>query len=159
MKDKKRAVTALLYNEDGEILSVSRKTDHNDFGLPGGRVEEGETDEQALIREVKEETGLEISDLRSYFEREDGEYIATTYLANYTGTISSVENAVVKWTNFEEILRGSFGKYNQQLLFYTNTVPKLQPGDMYHNPATDEYLHIIDVHPKALKVFQLFYWM
>ena len=44
------------------FLSVSLKEDHTDFNLPGGKVEQNETFEEAAIREVKEETGLDEED-------------------------------------------------------------------------------------------------
>ena len=59
----KLAATALIYKNvilDGKVLGVSRKTDPNDFGLPGGKVDEGETLYDAMVREVKEETGLTV---------------------------------------------------------------------------------------------------
>ncbi|UQZ32778.1 DNA mismatch repair protein MutT [Paenibacillus sp. PK3_47] len=50
---------ALIYNEDREeILMVNNKG--SSWSLPGGAVEKGETLEQAVIRETKEETGLTI---------------------------------------------------------------------------------------------------
>src|SRR3990172_9231352 len=117
MKDiiKKRAVTILLHNEDGDILAVSRKTDDNDFGLPGGKVDDGETDEEAVIREVKEETGLDVLDVKPYFVREDDNYICTTFIGNYLGEISTSENGKVKWADWATIQAGSFGGYNIEL--------------------------------------------
>ena len=66
MEDRKNighATCVILVNEDGKILSVSRKDDHSKLGLPGGKVDESDgTDYKgAAIREVKEETGLNIS--------------------------------------------------------------------------------------------------
>jgi 8-oxo-dGTP diphosphatase len=56
------AVSALVIR-GGEVLLVRRgKTPYlNHWSLPGGGVEPGETLEQAVRREVREETGLEIS--------------------------------------------------------------------------------------------------
>lgn len=45
---------------DGKLL-VQRDREGNEFALPGGHVQIGETLEAALIREYKEETGADIS--------------------------------------------------------------------------------------------------
>lgn len=52
-----------------EILMVHiRRGDHDFWTLPGGGVEPGETPEQAVVREFKEETGLSTHVLRLLFE-------------------------------------------------------------------------------------------
>ena len=56
---------ALIRNRRGEILLCKMPEDRgvypDQWGLPGGGIEEGETMEEALRREVREEVGLEIS--------------------------------------------------------------------------------------------------
>lgn len=52
-------IALAVIKKDGKILSISRKDNHKDFGLIGGKVDEGETFIQAVIREVKEEVGLD----------------------------------------------------------------------------------------------------
>jgi 8-oxo-dGTP diphosphatase len=55
-------VGAVVWNERGEVLLVRRsnRPRQNEWSLPGGRVEFGETLRDALTREVREETGLRI---------------------------------------------------------------------------------------------------
>ena len=48
-----------IFNENGEVL-LQRRGDSNKWGFPGGTIELGETPQMAAIREVKEETGLEV---------------------------------------------------------------------------------------------------
>ncbi len=59
------AVRALLTDDDGKILilkrSVDSKTNPGKWELPGGKVDQGESFDKALIREVYEETNLKIS--------------------------------------------------------------------------------------------------
>jgi len=43
------------------------------WGLPGGRIEEGERMEAALRRELKEELGIEVSDIKPLFFK-DGQH-------------------------------------------------------------------------------------
>lgn len=62
-------VVALIKNHKGEILLARRnqpdiKAEHNKWEFPGGGIEIGETPEQAIVREVKEETGLKIKIVR-----------------------------------------------------------------------------------------------
>jgi mutator protein MutT len=54
------AAAAILTRDDGKILLVKRGEDPGKglWGLPGGYVEIDETIEQALVRELREETGL-----------------------------------------------------------------------------------------------------
>ena len=53
-----------LINEKNEVLISLRKNraDYNDYWeYPGGKVERGETTDQALVREIKEELDLDVS--------------------------------------------------------------------------------------------------
>ena len=112
----KYSVQAVILNDQGEVLAVSRKTDHNDMGLAGGKVDpEDESFEAALIREVKEETGLNINMETAelvFAIHKDG-YMGYTYLIkDWSGEIQTDEPHVVRWTYFAEIMTGSFGRYN-----------------------------------------------
>ena len=51
----------IIVNEDGKILVGKRKGSHAPYySIPGGSLDLGETFEEGAIREVKEETGLDI---------------------------------------------------------------------------------------------------
>lgn len=56
-------VGALTFDEDGRLLLVRRANDPGRglWSLPGGRVEPGEDDASALVREMAEETGLVVA--------------------------------------------------------------------------------------------------
>ncbi|GAB6983041.1 NUDIX domain-containing protein [Prevotella dentasini] len=62
------AVAAFILNERGELLVTTRKKEpgKGTCDLPGGFCDIGETIYEALCREVKEETNLEISDVEFF---------------------------------------------------------------------------------------------
>lgn len=123
-KERKKAVCALIFNSDGDVLSVSRKDDFNDFGLPGGKVECDETYEQALVRECMEETGLKIYVSPVYYEEVCGDYIVRTYICtcvNFNSTqFNTDESGIVKFNQPSVLIKGSFGEYNNKLFNYFN---------------------------------------
>jgi 8-oxo-dGTP diphosphatase len=55
-------VGAVITDQSGRLLLIRRRNEPGAglWSLPGGRVESGETDEQAVVREVREETGLQV---------------------------------------------------------------------------------------------------
>ncbi|WP_410580293.1 NUDIX hydrolase [Amycolatopsis sp. lyj-108] len=57
------SVTVAIFNEQGGILLI-HKVDNNLWALPGGGHDAGERITDTAIREVKEETGLEIEVIR-----------------------------------------------------------------------------------------------
>jgi 8-oxo-dGTP diphosphatase len=56
-------VGAIITGPGGRLLLIKRghEPEAGRWSLPGGRIEPGETDQQALVREVREETGLEVA--------------------------------------------------------------------------------------------------
>lgn len=49
-----------MFDESGRVL-LQKRGDSNKWGFPGGAIELGETPEEAAIRELKEETGLDVT--------------------------------------------------------------------------------------------------
>lgn len=113
------SVVALFLNEAGEVLSVSRKTDHEDLGLPGGKREPGETPEEAIYWEVLEETGVEIVKMERVFLRpcKDDKPAVCFLVTAWKGEPLSLEGAAVAWVKPSRLLEPScsFRSYNDAL--------------------------------------------
>lgn len=57
-------VGALIFNEKKEVLMIRTHKWSNRWGIPGGKIKTDESSEDALKREIQEETGLELEDIR-----------------------------------------------------------------------------------------------
>jgi len=133
----RHAVCFLLMNQDNEVLSISRgNTDL--WGLPGGKVEPGETLKSALVREVFEETGYVVADLESVytaFVPGETNFICTTFIGRVVAQASDAPRSEpfeghVKWQLPALLARLSpFADYNRALFEHVNIQwGRLPPG-------------------------------
>ncbi|WP_037353304.1 NUDIX hydrolase [Amycolatopsis orientalis] len=62
MDGLERCVGGIVFDDQGRLLLIQRANEpgKGQWSLPGGRVEPGETDHEAVIRELREETGLDV---------------------------------------------------------------------------------------------------
>ncbi len=63
----KKAVRAIIIKDDKILVMFRNKHGHKFYTLVGGQVDEGESLQQTLVREVKEETGLTITSASEVF--------------------------------------------------------------------------------------------
>jgi mutator protein MutT len=112
------AATAVIRQKGNNdiVLGVSRKDDHTSIGLPGGKIDDGESFYDGMLREVTEETGIYVKKASPIYFRQDGEFLVLTYLVtSWEGEIHTEEAGIVKWTTFDELKKGCFGEYNTEL--------------------------------------------
>lgn len=119
----KTAACVLVMNNEGEMLSVSRKYDESDWGLAGGKCEDGETPKQAAIRETLEETGCDVSIFNvDPFVEIDGDFVTYTYLGYLSGdrkiTVEWQETGLVGFKSRILLESCSFGEYNKKCFKY-----------------------------------------
>ncbi len=106
-KNLKIVVSIALINNESEILLSKRPEKKHLSGFwefPGGKVEEGETPEKALIREVKEELNIDINNKCiaplsfSEFDYNKFQLLLLLYICRrWDGVPMSMENNKLEW--------------------------------------------------------------
>lgn len=113
MKAYGLTVRGIIKNDNGEILIVKRhpksKTDPEMWELPGGKVEMGEHFADALVREIKEETNLDVN-VGDFAEAIQNDYQhkrtvqLMMYLTDITGEVKiSEEHTDWMWADLKKI--------------------------------------------------------
>ncbi|EES91158.1 NUDIX domain-containing protein [Clostridium botulinum] len=108
-------VGAVIFNEKNEILLLLRNKspEKGHWSIPGGKVEMFETIEEAIIREVKEETDIDIEIVRiltvtnHIISQEKEHWVAPTFLAKIIkGQAKNIEfqkHKDIGWFSIEEL--------------------------------------------------------
>jgi len=119
-KDRPKVGVGVLVVKNGRVLFGKRKNAHGEgsWCFPGGHLERGESVEDCAIREVLEETGLSIKNLRfgpytnDIFKKEDKHYVTLFITADYdSGELKLMEPEKCErwdWFDWEELPRPLF---------------------------------------------------
>ncbi len=120
-------VGAFIINPQGEVLMVQSHKWHDRFTIPGGHIELGERMEDALVREVKEETGLDVTDLEfllfqefifdeAYWKR--GHFIFFDFACRTECTDVSLNHEAehYEWVSPEDALSMDIDRYTERAL-------------------------------------------
>jgi len=114
-----RAAIVLVRRADGKVLAVSRGVGSNQWGLPGGHVEDGEDFADGAARELGEETGLALEEPREVFRQvSTGEHMTATFVGRVSGEVRDSEEGNVRWVNPGVLLdpdRSPFADYTGEL--------------------------------------------
>jgi len=109
-----RVVCGIIYKDD-KILLTRRKKGKSLEGFwefPGGKVEKEETDTIALKRELKEELGLEISELNYFSENKHDYNTFSIHLVAYKCKAFDDPNKLVDHDKFEWVMVNELGSFN-----------------------------------------------
>ena len=132
-------LTVLCLIQDGNrILLQNRvKKDWQGYTLPGGHVEPGESFVDAVIREMKEETGLDILKPRlvgiKQFPIDDGRYIVLLFKTeSFSGQVVSSDEGEMKWVECDRLSE-------------INTVDDLDDLlKVFNDPDLNEFQYLVD---------------
>ncbi len=137
-------VSAVIFNKDKKILLCKSHKWNNQYVIPGGHIELGESMEDALKREVAEETGLSIYDIQLigikeciYSEKfhKRKHFIFMDYISksDEEDVILNDEAEEYIWINMKDIDKYEFGGFTKDLLNMVKENNKDKKIEIYYN--------------------------
>ncbi|MDP2906628.1 MAG: NUDIX domain-containing protein [Nanoarchaeota archaeon] len=121
------ACGALIFNPEGKLFLMKSHKWRNKYVVPGGHIELGETIEKALKREIKEETGLSIFDIRflnfkevifdkAYWKKKHFIFFDFSCRTNSTKVTLNSEGQEYIWATVEKALKLPVARYTKRAI-------------------------------------------
>lgn len=111
-------VFAVIFDKENRILFCHR-TDYDLWNLPGGSLEHGETPWDGVIREVKEETGLDvkIDRLAGIYSKPDINEVVFQYICTAVNgkTTTNDEADKIEYFSFDKIPKNTANKHIERI--------------------------------------------
>ena len=132
-----KVAVAIITNNEQQVLITQRPLNVPQGGLwefPGGKLETGESPEHALIREIKEEIGIEVKKCTFLGEIEHqypGKlvHLMVFHVSDFSGTASCLEGQLdLKWINKELLNPNDFPEANSPIFKLFPFIEKTQPA-------------------------------
>lgn len=130
-------VGGLIFNPEGQMLIVKSHKWQGKYTIPGGHVEVGEALKEALHREIKEETGLEVRDLQflcfqeyirggSFWEERHFIFFDYTCRSDQVEVVLNDEAEEYLWLDPEEALQYPIDDYlRHSIRLYLDQKPEI----------------------------------
>ncbi len=140
---------AIIFDEQNRVL-LSHRRDYDVWNLPGGGVESGELPTEAVIREVKEETGLEVAidRLVGVYGKVDKDELVFSFTCRITGGTLSITDEASEhgYFNLESIPVSTSPKQVERI--HDAVLPGSQPVFRRQTaPSTQEMLQRLQEKP------------
>jgi 8-oxo-dGTP pyrophosphatase MutT (NUDIX family) len=107
--DQAGAVAVRGRGADAEVLVVRARKNPEHWIFPKGHIERGESSEDAALRELREEGGVDGAIVRllgvSTFQAGHDEIKVSYFLVRFARTVPSTEQRELRWTSFDKARR------------------------------------------------------
>lgn len=129
----------MIYDDNGNVLVQKRVKSWCGLAFPGGHVEAHESFVDSTVREIKEETGLDITNLvlcgiKQWYSNGIRKMVFLYKTNVFSGTLISSEEGMNMWMSYDELL-----KREEEMA--VNFKPMLE---VFNNPSLSEHYLIID---------------
>ena len=124
MSDLIHVAVAVIVNKNNEVcISLRHKNAHQGglWEFPGGKVEQGETIKQALVREIREELNLEIKQSRplitiNHTYDDKAVCLHVCKVMSYQGEVTGLEGQQLKWLPVSRLCADDFPAANLPII-------------------------------------------
>jgi nucleoside triphosphatase len=127
MKYPEPTVGGIVLNQEGKLLLVRSVRSNNRYVIPGGHIKSGERMEEALKRELLEETGLQVDDIRlasvqefifhrAFYKKKHFIFLDFVCRASSSRVTLNWEHQEYSWVTLEEAFSFDLDPFTRRLL-------------------------------------------